>query len=321
MKRFLLLLTALPLAAQQPRFEKDVLPVFTQYCFTCHGQSSPKLGLDLRSAASALKGSHNGPVIVKGSPDESLLWKKVSSRAMPPSFYNQKMPEAEMEIIRKWIAAGAPFDAPIGAPAQEAAQQRARFEKHVAPLLKARCVSCHGDTKPAVGLNLASSAGLLKGSVNGPVIVEGFSDRSVLVRRISNHTMPPPGAGKALSESELQSIKEWIDRGNFSEHVTVDSAERPFSPLEAPPITAEQKQWWAFRKPVAVAPPKVKAKARVRTPVDSFVLAKLESKGLTFSPDAVDEKLLRRAYLDLTGLPPSPEEIRQFVEDRAPGAY
>ncbi|MBL8219164.1 MAG: hypothetical protein JNL62_08035, partial [Bryobacterales bacterium] len=191
-----LLWAALPLAAQEPRFEKDVLPVFTEFCFTCHGQSSPKLGLDLRTAVTALKGSHNGPVIVKGKPEESLLWQKVSSRAMPPSFYNQKMPEEKMEIVRKWIAAGAPFDAPIGAPAEEAAQQRARFEKNVAPLLKARCVACHGANKPAAGLDLSTSAGVLKGSINGPVIVEGFSDRSVLIRRISNKTMPPPNAGK-----------------------------------------------------------------------------------------------------------------------------
>ncbi|HUQ92141.1 MAG TPA: DUF1553 domain-containing protein [Bryobacteraceae bacterium] len=323
MIRLLLLWITLPLGAQnaEPRFEKDVLPVFTEYCFTCHGQSSPKLGLDLRTAASALKGSHNGPVIVKGSPEESLLWKKVSSRAMPPSFYNQKMPDEKMEIIRRWIAAGAPFDAPIGAPAQEAAQQRARFERDVAPLLKARCVQCHGDTKPAAGLNLTSSAGLQKGSGNGPVIVEGFSERSLLIRRVSNHTMPPPGTGKVLSEPEIRLIKEWIDRGNFSEHVAVDSAERPLTALESPPITPAQRQWWAFRKPVAGTPPKVKAKARVRTPIDSFVLAKLESKGLTFSPDAGGEKLMRRAFLDLTGLPPSPDEIRQFHEDRAPGAY
>ncbi|MBS1824227.1 MAG: DUF1553 domain-containing protein [Acidobacteria bacterium] len=317
----LLFLLALPLTAQEPRFEKDVLPIFTQYCFTCHGQSSPKLGLDLRTAATALRGSHNGPVIVKGKPEESLLWQKVQSRAMPPSFYNQKMPDAEMEVIRKWIAAGAPFDAPIGAPAEEAAQQRARFEKNVAPLLKARCVACHGNNKPAMGLDLSTSAGVLKGSINGPVIVEGFSDRSVLIRRISAKTMPPPAAGKPLTEAESNIIKEWIDRGNFSEHVTVDSAERPFSPLEAPPITAEQRQFWAFQKPVAAVPPKVKSKARVRTPIDSFVLSKLESQNLTLSPDAPNEKLLRRAYLDLTGLPPTPEEIRQFHEDKAPGAY
>ena len=75
----LLALLTLPLiAGAEPRYEKDVLPIFTKYCFTCHGQSSPKLGLDLRTAAGALRGSHNGPVIVKGKPEESLLWKKRS---------------------------------------------------------------------------------------------------------------------------------------------------------------------------------------------------------------------------------------------------
>src|SRR5258708_39866656 len=99
-------------AADEPRFEKDVLPILTNYCFTCHGQSSPKLGLDLRTAASALKGSHNGPVIVKGDPEHSLLWRKVTSREMPPAIYGQKIPDADLDIIKRWIAAGAPSDQP-----------------------------------------------------------------------------------------------------------------------------------------------------------------------------------------------------------------
>ena len=83
--RLLVLLSASLSLIAAPRYEKDVLPILTKYCFTCHGQSSPKLGLDLRTAAGALRGSHNGPVIVKGKPDESLLWKKVSTRQMPPA--------------------------------------------------------------------------------------------------------------------------------------------------------------------------------------------------------------------------------------------
>src|SRR5437764_8421267 len=97
-----------------PRFEKDVLPIFQKYCFTCHGQSSPKLGLDLRTAASTLKGTYNGSVIVKGSPDQSVLWKKVSAHAMPPPVYGQTVPDADIETLRRWIAAGAPADHPTG---------------------------------------------------------------------------------------------------------------------------------------------------------------------------------------------------------------
>src|SRR5437764_931674 len=93
-----------------PTFEKDVLPIFTQYCFGCHGKTSPQLGLDLRTAASTLRGSQNGPVIVKGSPEQSMLWQKISKQEMPPPAYNQKLPEPQIEIIRAWIAGGAVFD-------------------------------------------------------------------------------------------------------------------------------------------------------------------------------------------------------------------
>ncbi len=308
-------------AAQTPRFEKDVLPVFTKYCFTCHGQSSPKLGLDLRTAAGVMKGSHNGPVIAKGQPEESLLWKKVSSRQMPPAIYGQKIPDSDLDLVKKWIEGGAPSDAAIGTPARDAAEQSARFERDLRPIFQARCVQCHGGTKPAAGLHLGSMAEVLKGGTNGPVVMEGFSERSLLVRRVANHTMPPKGTGAPLNETETRAIREWIDRGNFGQSVVMDSAERPFTPLEAPAITAEQRKFWAFQKPVAAEPPKVRGRARVRTPIDSFVLAKLESKGLSYSPDAPALKLMRRAFLDVIGLPPSPAEIEEFTNDKTPGAY
>jgi len=300
--RLLAILFSLTLAAA-PRDEKDVLPILTKYCFTCHGQSSPKLGLDLRTAAGALRGSHNGPVIVKGKPDESLLWKKVSTRQMPPAIYGQKIPDADLEIIRQWIEADAPSDAPAHANAS------------VPPVILARCTNCHGEKSAAAGLRLHTVADVLKGSASGPVVVEGFSDRSLLVRRISNHTMPPKGTGEPLKEPELNAIREWIDRGDFSEIITFNAADRPFSALEAPPITNEQRKFWAFQKPAPAPLPIVKSKARVRTPIDSLILAKLESKGLTYNPDAPNEKLMRRAYLDLTGLPPTPAEIDEFQKD------
>src|SRR5437868_2182273 len=78
--------------AAAPRFEKDILPIFSQYCFTCHAQTRPQMGLDVRTAASTMRGSYNGPVIVKGSPEKSLLWQKLSSKAMPPEAFNQKLP-------------------------------------------------------------------------------------------------------------------------------------------------------------------------------------------------------------------------------------
>ncbi len=190
-----LVLVALPLLAS-PRFEGDVLPILTKYCFTCHGQSSAKLGLDLRTAAGAMRGSFNGPVIIRGKPDESLLWKQVSTRQMPPAIYGQKIPDADLETIRQWIEAGAPSDA-------------VHQDADVPAIITTRCVSYHGPKSAAAGLRLDTVGDVLKGSATGLVIVEGFSDRSLLVRRISNGSMPPKGS--ALTVTEIASVREWID--------------------------------------------------------------------------------------------------------------
>lgn len=303
-----------------PRFEKDVLPIFQQYCFTCHGQSAPKLGLDLRTAASTLKGTYNRPVIVKGSPDQSVLWQKVSAHAMPPPVYGQTVPDSDIETLKRWIAAGAPADHP-GGDGKEAAEQRVRFDKEILPLLTARCVQCHGQGKPMAGLDLRTAASLLKGSNSGPIVAEGFSERSLLIRKVASHSMPPPGGGQPLSDAEIRVLREWIDRGQFEGEEVDNSLDRPFSPAEAPEVTAKQRDFWAFRQPVAAPVPKVRAADRVRSPIDSFVLAKLESQGLGLSPEAPSLTLLRRAYFDLIGLPPAPDETRNFLADTKPGAY
>ncbi len=307
--------------AGSPRFEKDILPIFTEYCFTCHGKSTPKLGLDVRTAVSALNGSQNGPVIVKGSPEQSLLWQKVSTRAMPPEVFGQKLPDAHIETIRRWIAGGALSDKPAAGTSKEVAEQTAFFDKQILPVFTAKCVQCHGSGQPMAGLDLRTLPALLKGSKNGPVVNEGFSEKSVLVRQVTSKVMPPAGAGAPLGETEIGTLRQWIDKGHFADAVAETKQERAFSKAEAPDITEENRQFWSFRKVVAAPVPKPKSASRVRSPIDAFVLAKLEAKGLSLSPDAPNLTLLRRAYFDLTGLPPTPEEIRAFTEDAKPGAY
>ena len=115
---FLTVLFSTALAgAQTPSFEHDVLPIFTAHCFACHGGTS-MIGLDLRTAPSVLKGSHNGPVVAKDSPQESLLYQKVSAREMPPKAFNLDLSEAQIETIRRWIEAGTPHEKvlPVLAP-------------------------------------------------------------------------------------------------------------------------------------------------------------------------------------------------------------
>ncbi|MFQ5733194.1 MAG: DUF1553 domain-containing protein [Planctomycetaceae bacterium] len=268
-----------------------------------------------------MRGSQNGAVIVPGSLEKSLLWKKVSTREMPLKLFKLKLSKAEIETIRLWIVAGAPSMKSTKLPAEVRAQF-ARFKKQVQPILNKRCVSCHGADDPEAGLDLRSLASLVRGSNKGPVIVEGFAEKSILIRNVTSKVMPPKDSGKPLTAAEIRTVTRWIDKGKFADFVDVRprGGKKPAA-LKSTAITEKQRQFWAFRKPVAKSPPNVKATHRIRTPIDRFVLAKLESRGLTFSPDASKRTLLRRAFFDLTGLPPTPEQARVFLEDQSPDAY
>jgi len=305
-------------ALAEPNFERDVKPILEANCFGCHGGTA-MIGLDLRTTTSILQGSHEGAVVVKGSPEKSLLYEKVSKRLMPPPAFNMKLTDAQIDTIKLWIEAGLPSDeaTTIAAKTQE---ETARFEKQALPVFKAKCLGCHGTDSPMAKLDLRSLLGVLKGSEAGPVISERGSDKSLLIRRVSARQMPPPGTAEPLTEAEVRTLANWIDTSDFG--LLRPRVERTkFNQAEAPPITEEDRKFWAFCKPVAGPVPAVKNKGRVRTSIDAFLLAKLEAKSLSFSPDAPSVTLMRRAYLDLIGLPPSPEEIQAFVSDQKPGAY
>ena len=316
-----LLLLSTVSAAAVPTFEKDVLPIFSTYCFTCHGKSSPELGLDLRTATSVLRGGFNGPVIQKGSAEESRLFQKVSNHLMPPPAFKSTVPDDDVETIRSWIETGAEHEARAEIP-EAARKQISRFENEIQPIFDERCVACHGGDAPQSGLDLRSLAGLLKGAKHGPVISEGFSEKSVLVRQLSSGVMPPSAVGKPLGDGQIELIREWIDGGGFADYIEVEmSLDRAFTETEAPEITEEDRNHWAFRKPVALDPPSVKNASRVDTPIDSFVLAKLEGRGLGLATPASNQALLRRAYFNLWGLPPTPEQAAEFLNDARPDAY
>ena len=327
MKRFfwVALLPAVLMAAPKndgaPVFEKDVLPILSTYCFTCHGKSSPELGVDLRTAASVLRGGFNGPIIEKGSPDESRLYLKVSKHQMPPPAFDSVVPDQDVETIRRWIKGGAQSDAVDEIP-EAAKRQIARFDSEVLPIFEARCIACHGETMPQSGLDLRTLAGVLRGGKHGPVLEEGFSDKSILMRQLRSGAMPPKGVGEPLSPTEIELIRGWIDEGGFADYVDRGNPlDRAFTDAEAPPITAEERSQWAFQKPVSADAPRVKDAKRVQTPIDAFVLTKLEEHGLGLASEASKRTLLRRAYFDLWGLPPTPEQTAEFLSDTSPDAY
>jgi hypothetical protein len=182
-------------------------------------------------------------------------------------------------------------------------------------LLKTYCWKCHGGEGFEAALDFRSLPLILKGGKNGKVIEPGSAEKSLLYQKLAAKEMPPGNALKP-TDAHMATIKAWIDAGAPGRY-----AGGPLTDEEDPPLTDDDRNWWAFRKIVRREPPVVKQVDRVRTPIDAFLLARLDAKGLSFSPDADRAALLRRVYFDLVGLPPAPEEIDRFLADTAADAY
>ena len=190
------------------------------------------------------------------------------------------------------------------------------FEREIRPILVDHCQSCHGAKKQEMSLRLDSAQGLLLGGDNGPVIVVGEPDESLLIEaiRYSGDTKMPP-SGK-LPAGAIASLERWVKQGA----VWPKEAAPPATAASA--ITAEAaKNHWAFQPIRSPAVPTVRAPERVARPIDTFILARLEAAQLTLSPPADRHTLIRRATYDLHGLPPTSDEVSAFENDSAPDAF
>ena len=193
------------------------------------------------------------------------------------------------------------------------------FESKVRPVLAERCFSCHGAEKQAGGLRLDSEASLLKGGASGPALAAGDPENSALIRNIryDGPVRMPPG-GK-LRADEIAALTEWVKSGARWPAPPSSIVGRPASGEML--ISDKQQRFWSFRPVKRPTVPPANNSAWVRNPIDAFVLAKLRSKGLKPAPPADRRALIRRAFFDLIGLPPTPEEVAAFVADRSPDAW
>jgi len=183
-----------------------------------------------------------------------------------------------------------------------------QFETHIRPILKAHCFHCHGDEDEKEGkLDLRLVRLMSKGGESGPAVVLGQHRESLLYQKIASGEMPP--TDKKMPAGELALVARWIDEGA--------KTARP-EPDEIADITDDERSFWSFQPITRPTVPQVRNSAQVRTPVDAFILAKLEGQGLRFSPQADPATLCRRVYFDLTGLPPTPDEVSRFVQDIKP---
>jgi mono/diheme cytochrome c family protein len=184
------------------------------------------------------------------------------------------------------------------------------FEKNVRPLLVEKCVSCHGPQKQKGGLRLDSKAGWQAGGDRGPAVMPGKPDESLLIKAARGaagvERMPPK---ETLTDREVAALVRWVKDGAADPR---DGAARlGGTTLE------EARKWWAFQPVKRPAVPK----SDFANPVDAFVAAKLADNKLALSPPADKRTLLRRAAYDLTGLPPTPEEVATFLKDDSPDAF
>ena len=187
------------------------------------------------------------------------------------------------------------------------------FERQVRPLLKTWCLDCHGGEATEGGLDLRQRRFLMRGGASGPAAVAGDASGSLLLQRIRAGEMPP--GEKKMAAADAAVLEQWITAG---------APTLRDEPAQLPPglgITEEERSYWAFqpiRRPVV---PEFESALRVRTAIDALLMQQMQPRGLTFSPDADRRTLIRRASLDLLGIPPTPEQVDEFVNDPGEDAW
>jgi Protein of unknown function (DUF1553)/Protein of unknown function (DUF1549)/Planctomycete cytochrome C len=214
---------------------------------------------------------------------------------------------------------GAPPDSPAGPAAKRVdAEQETFFESKVRPLLAARCYRCHGEKLQKGDIRLDSAESLFGKGADDGVVKPGHPESSRLMEVISykdDPKMPPDGK---LSDADTQTLREWIRRGAYFPSKPAGVA--PVLLSSPAGIVRARQTLWSLQPVTSPTPPAVKNEAWVKTPIDRFVLARLETNGLTPSP-AVDRRtLLKRLSFDLVGLPPTYADVRAFEEDHSPDA-
>ena len=195
-------------------------------------------------------------------------------------------------------------------------EAKVSFERDIRPMFKAACAHCHGEEEElSGGLDVRLRRLLITGGESGASIVPGNLEESYLLDRVKSGEMPPEGLGHPLTDQQISLLETWIKSGA----PTLRS--EPTEVARGMIITEEDRRWWSFQPITRPEPPQVKHAERVRSPIDNFILHQLETKGFSFSADADRKTLIRRAYIDLLGILPTPEQVHAFEEETEPQAW
>jgi mono/diheme cytochrome c family protein len=195
------------------------------------------------------------------------------------------------------------------------------FKAKVRDVLIKSCVDCHGGDEVQSGFDLATRKGLIRGGSKGKAVIAGKPGDSRLISLISHNEDPKmPDGGDKLPAEVIADIRQWIELGAPYDAPLVEKPRDPDAWVNRE-VPASAREFWSFKPLAKHQPPVAKDQAWVKTPLDAFILARLEEKGLAPNPAIDRRRLVRRAYFDLIGLPPKPEEVESFVNNPDPEAY
>lgn len=265
-------------------------PILRARCLPCHSDKVRNGGLSIETRDDILRGGKSSSAIVAGRPLDSLLLSLVSAGKMPMG--GSRLSAAEIDALRHWIET-------------ETAKPPVA-ERDVQAILGAKCWVCHGRREKQAGLDLRTVASMRKGGKSGPALVPGNPDISLVIQRIAAQQMPPPAlqeqfSVRGLTVDEFDKVKRWIADGARPGNEQAADVD----PATDPAIQQKDRQFWAFQSPKRSSQP-----ALARHPIDAFILAK---RGRPLAPSAAPATLVRRAYFDLIGLPPTPDDTDAFL--------
>jgi len=289
-----------------PVFEQQVQSLLKKKCGKCHSDTVQKGELDLSSIIGVRRGGESGESVVAKSLEESLLWTLVDEGDMPPEG-QPRLSKGELALIRQWIQAGSHSKNPLDP------RNRQLTQHDVLPIVLLRCTTCHGPQRQDGGLDLRTRASMVKGGKSGPALLPGKPAESPLIQRIKSEACPPQELLLTFfvqrpAATEVEQLSKWIAAGAPVVDIEPDVATRQADRL----VTDKERTHWAFqppRKPAAAAS------------IDTFIGQKLADHDLEFSPQASRDTLIRRAYLDLLGLPPTPGQWKKWHDSREPTWY
>ena len=260
-----------------------------------------------------MRGGEHGPVIVAGNSEKSKLYRMVAGLDQPVMpMEGDALKPAEVAAIKAWIDQGANWESAVS------------FAKDIQPIMERSCWNCHGEAMQLSKLDLRTREGALRGGAHGPAATPGNAEQSRLYRAVAHiDAIKMPMQGDKLKPEEIAAFKAWIDQGmpwDASATPTREAATSAIAALENMELTPEQRNYWAFKLPVQKTPPLV-SKAEFGHPIDRFLEATRAEKKLVAAPRADKRTLIRRAYIDLIGLPPSPADVEAFVADQSADAW